>query len=88
MTAADAPPPALRTAAAVVGVESVAAVAAGVGFLVAAVVGKPSDRAVAVTLAVLLLVFGAGLGLVARGLWRCRPAARPRWWSSLPDTSC
>ena len=70
----------LRVASAVVGVEALAAVAAAIGFAVAAVVGKPSDRGVALTLVVLLVVIGAGLGLIARGLWRRRPAAQTPAW--------
>ena len=66
----------VRVAAGVVGLEGVASLAAGVGFLVAAVVGKPADRATAVTLAALLVVLGCGLALVALGIWRCRPAAQ------------
>ncbi|MDQ1747137.1 MAG: hypothetical protein QOD07_1400 [Frankiaceae bacterium] len=69
-------PRALAVAAALVGVEALACLAAGVGFLAAVGVGKPSDRGVAATLAVLLLVFGLGLGLDARGLSRARPAAQ------------
>jgi len=69
-------PAALALAAAVVAVEAVAAVAAGVGFLVAAFIGKPHDRGVALTLAALLIVLGAGVGFVALGLWRSRPAAQ------------
>jgi Kef-type K+ transport system membrane component KefB len=59
-----------------VGVEALACVVAGVGFLVAVGVGKPADRQVAATLAALLLVFGAGLAADARGLLRSRPAAQ------------
>ena len=66
----------LRAAAGVVGLESVASGVAGLAFLAAALVGKPADRPTAVTLGVLLLVLGAGLGAVARGLLRSRPAAQ------------
>jgi hypothetical protein len=69
-------PVSLTVAAAVVALEAFAAVAAGVGFLVAALTGEPADRGTAVTLAVLLLVLGAGLALVARGLFRSRPPAQ------------
>jgi hypothetical protein len=71
----DAPPP-LRVAAGLVGLESVAAVVAGLGFLVAAVSGKPADRPTAMTLAVLLVLLGGGVAAVARGLLRRRPAAQ------------
>lgn len=69
-------PRALAAAAVLVGLEAFACLAAGVGFLVAVGVGKPSDRGVAATLAALLLIFAAGLVLDARGLWRARPAAQ------------
>ena len=70
------PPRPLAAAAALVGVEALGCLAAGIGFLIAVGVGKPADRGVAATLAGLLLVFGAGLVLDARGLWRSRPAAQ------------
>jgi hypothetical protein len=76
MTSEGAAPMPLRVAAGVIGLEALAAVAAGVGFLVLAMTGKPADRGTAVTLAVLLVVLGAGLGLVTRGLLRCRPPAQ------------
>lgn len=65
----------LRVAAALVGLEGASAVAAAVGFAIAAVTGHPADRGTALTLAGLLLVLGAGLLVVARGLLRARPAA-------------
>jgi len=70
------PPRALAVAAGLVGVEALACLAAGVGFLVAVGVGKPADRGVAATLAALLVVFGVGLAMDARGLWRARPPAQ------------
>lgn len=77
MTPDDATPPrALLAAAAVVAVEALGAVVAGVAFGIAAVTGKPADRATAVTLAVLLVLLGTGLGAVARGLARRRPPAQ------------
>ena len=66
----------MAAAAALVGLEALACLVAGIGFLVAVGVGKPSDRSVAATLAALLLIFGAGLVVDARGLWRARPAAQ------------
>ena len=66
----------LAVAAALVGVEALACLGAAVGFLIAVGVGKPADRGVAATLAALLFVFGAGLALDARGLWRSRPPAQ------------
>jgi len=65
----------LLAAAALVGVEGLAAALAAIGFGAAALTGHPSDRATALTLAAVLLVLGLGLLLVARGLWRQRPAA-------------
>jgi len=76
MTPDPRPPRPLAIAAGLVGVEALACLIAGVGFLVAVGVGKPADRGVAATLAALLLVFGAGLVLDARGLLRARPAAQ------------
>jgi hypothetical protein len=76
MTCEGAPPMSLQAGAVVVGLEALAAVVSGVGFLVAAVTGSPADRPTAVTLAVLLVVLGGGLAAVSRGLWRRRPAAQ------------
>ena len=75
MSSELAAPVSLRAAAALVGLEGVAAIAAAVGFAVAALTGHPADRATALTLAAVLLVLGAGLLAVARGLLRARPAA-------------
>src|SRR3954469_12237687 len=76
MTAEPSTPPVpLRVGAALVGLEGAVAAAAGVGFAVAALVGQPSDRATALTLAAVLVILGGGLLLVARGLARQRPAA-------------
>ena len=75
MSAEPPPPRSLAVAAALVGVEGAAAALAGVGFGIAALTGHPSDRATALTLAVVLVVLGLGLLLVARGLLRQRPAA-------------
>jgi hypothetical protein len=61
-----------RVAATLVLGEGVAGVGAGIGFVVAALVGHPADRGVAVFLGVLLAVYGAGVVLVGRGLWRAR----------------
>ena len=57
-------------AALVVGAEGAAAFSAGVGFVVAAIVGSPHDRQTAVVLGVLLVLFGAGLLAMARSLRR------------------
>jgi hypothetical protein len=72
----DRPPRALAVASLLVGVEALACVAAGVGFLIAVGVGKPADRGVAATLAALLFVFGIGLAVDALGLWRAKPPAQ------------
>ena len=63
-------------AAIVVGVEGAAGVVAGIGFVIAALVGHPHDRGTAVLLGVLLGVYGAGVVLVGRGLDRERSWAR------------
>jgi len=76
MSAPSPPPTPLRVAAALVGLEGLAAVVAGVGFGVAALVTDPSDRATALTLAALLVVLGVGVLAVARGLLRASPAAQ------------
>ena len=57
-------------AALVVGAEGVAAFAAGVVFVVAALVGSPHDKETAVVLGVLLALFGVGLVAMARSLRR------------------
>jgi hypothetical protein len=53
-----------------VGVEGAAGVVTGVVFVVASLLGSPHDRATAVVLGVLLVIFGAGLLTLARALWR------------------
>ena len=63
-------------AAAVLGVEGVGGVVAGLGFVIAALVGHPHDRGTAVLLGVLLTVYGAAVVSVARGVGRHRPWAR------------
>jgi len=57
-------------AALVVGLEGAAGVVSGVVFTVAALVGSPHDRATAVILGVLLVLFGVGLLELARSLRR------------------
>jgi hypothetical protein len=69
-------PGASRLAPALVGVEGLAAVVASIGFAVAAVAGTPHDRGTALVLAALLALYGAGVVLVARGLWRHQHWAR------------
>lgn len=51
---------------------------AGVGFVIAALVGQPNDRGVAAGLGALLAVYGSGILLVARGV------LRGRRWSRTP----
>lgn len=65
----------LRVAAGLVAAEGAAGALAGIGFAVAALAAHPADRATTLTLAGVLLVLGAGVLLVARGLLRRRPAA-------------
>ena len=68
-------PAALRVAAGLVSAEGAAAAMAGIGFAVAALAANPADRATTLTLAGVLFVLGIGVLLVARGLFRRRPAA-------------
>jgi hypothetical protein len=75
MTRTDAPRARLA-AAALVGVEGAAGVVAGAGFVVAALVGDPSDRGDAVILGILLLLYGAGVLAIARGVLRSKDWAR------------
>jgi multisubunit Na+/H+ antiporter MnhF subunit len=65
-----------RIAALVVALEGVGAVVAGIGFVIAALAGHPSDRATAVLLGILLSLYGAGIVAVARGIDRDRRWAR------------
>ena len=58
------------TAVGVVAAEGAAGVVAGLVFTVAALVGSPQDQATAVILGVLLVIFGAGLLMLARSLRR------------------
>jgi O-antigen/teichoic acid export membrane protein len=65
-----------RVAAAIVGVEGVAAIVAGIGFMVAALVGHPDDRGTSIFLGLLLSAYGVGIVLAARGFGRGRHWAR------------
>lgn len=65
-----------RIAAAIVALEGVGAVVAGVAFTIAALVGHPSDRGTAVFLGLLLAVYGLAILAVARGVDRERHWAR------------
>jgi len=65
-----------RGAAALVALEGAAGVAAGAGFALTALVGHPDDRGTAVLLGVLLMLYGVGMLLVARGVFRARRWAR------------
>jgi hypothetical protein len=65
-----------RIAAAIVALEGVGAVVAGVAFTIAALVGHPSDRGTAVFLGLLLIAYGAAIVVVARGVDRGRHWAR------------
>src|SRR3954451_24713964 len=68
----------MRTAAGLVALEGAAAVVAGIGFAVAALVGHPNDRGTAVLLGGLLTLYGVGILLVARGV------ARGSRWARTP----
>jgi hypothetical protein len=63
-------------AAGLVGVEALATVVTGTGFVVAALVGHPGNRGVAIVLGCLLTLYGVGVGLTARGIWERRMWAR------------
>jgi len=65
-----------RVAAAIVALEGVGAVVAGVAFTIAALVGDPNDRGTAVFLGLLLAFYGAAIVAVARGIDRERQWAR------------
>ena len=65
-----------RIAAAIVALEGGAAVVAGVGFAIAAIVGHPSDRGTTILLGVLLVIYGVAIVAVARGIDRGRRWAR------------
>jgi hypothetical protein len=73
--AARLPQPVLG-AAALVGLEAVALVVAGVAYLVATLGGHPNDRSSALVGAVVVLALGVGVGALARGILRCRRWAR------------
>ena len=60
----------MRAAAGLVALEGAAAVVAGIGFALAALVGDPNDRGTAVLLGGLLTLYGVGILLVARGVGR------------------
>lgn len=72
----DRPPGPLRAAVGIVGLESLALVAAAVVLLVKTIVGSPNQLLAAVSLAVIALVAAAVLALCGRALLRLRPAAR------------
>ena len=65
-----------RIAAAIVALEAVAAVVAGLGYAIAAIVGHPSDRGTGIFLGLLLTAYGAAIVAVARGIDRGRRWAR------------
>jgi hypothetical protein len=71
----DVPRPRLA-AAALVALEGLAGVVAGAGFVIAALAGDPSNRGDAVVLGVLLLLCGAGVLAVGRGVLRSSDWAR------------
>jgi uncharacterized membrane protein YhaH (DUF805 family) len=65
-----------RVAAAIVAIEGLGAIVAGVGFTVAALVGHPTDRGTAIFLGLLLTAYGVAIVAVARGVDRGRHWAR------------
>jgi hypothetical protein len=72
-------PRTLEVAAALVALQALALVAWGVGELIRSVTGHPHDRGTAVLLGVVVLIYGAGVALGARGVWRMRR------WSQTPS---
>jgi hypothetical protein len=65
-------PRALEIAAALVALQALALTAWGLGELIRSVSGHPHDRGTAVLLGVVVLIYGIGVGLAARGVWRVR----------------
>jgi hypothetical protein len=72
-------PRSLQVAAGLVALQSLALAVWGIVELVRAVTGHPNDRGTAVLLGVVVLIYGAGVAMAARGLWR---ASR---WSQTPS---
>jgi hypothetical protein len=70
------PPRARAAAAGLVAFEGLAAVVAGAGFVVAALVGHPNDRPTTIVLGCLLALYGAGVLTIARGVLRSRDWSR------------
>jgi hypothetical protein len=71
-------PRSLVAATGLVAVQALALGAWGVGELIRSLVGHPNDRATAILLGAVVLVYAIGIMLAARGLWRTR-----RWAQSL-----
>jgi hypothetical protein len=72
-------PRSLEIAAALVGLQALALAAWGVGELIRSLTGNPHDRGTAVLLGVVVLIYGTGVALAARGVWRMRR------WSQTPS---
>lgn len=72
-------PRSLEIAAALVALQALALAAWGFGELIRALTGHPHDRGTAVLLGVVVLIYGAGVALAARGVWRMRR------WSQTPS---
>jgi hypothetical protein len=70
-------PRSIEIAAALVGLQAIALAAWGLGELIRALTGHPHDRGTAILLGVVVLIYGTGVGLAARGVWRMR-----RWAQS------
>jgi hypothetical protein len=65
-------PRSLQIAAVLVGLQAIALCAWGAAELIRALVGHPHDRATAVLLGVVVLIYGVGVLLAARGVWHAR----------------
>jgi hypothetical protein len=72
-------PRSLDAAAALVALQALALAAWGFGELIRALIGHPHDRGTAVLLGVVVLIYGAGVALASRGVWRMRR------WSQTPS---
>jgi hypothetical protein len=70
-------PRSLQVAAGLVALQALALGGWGLIELIRALVGHPHDRGTAVLLGVVVLIYGIGVGLAARGVWRAR-----RWSQS------
>jgi hypothetical protein len=72
-------PRSLEVAAALVLLQALGLAAWGATELIRALVGHPNDRGTAILLGVVVMIYAAGVGLAARGLWNARR------WSQSPS---